>query len=114
MSNTRLVNLLADIAKNNKKGGGIANNFYVGRLATEIIAALQDTTQATKAAAETDVGAITAYTAHSSGGVTVTSTAATDLDTTAAAVETLRDEVAAARTTINSLIAKLETAGILT
>src|SRR5688572_2873213 len=41
-----------------------------------------------------DVAAPTAYSAHASGAVAVTSNAATDLDTTAAALETLRDEVA--------------------
>jgi hypothetical protein len=45
-----------------------------------------------------DGGAVavpTAYTAHASGAVAVVSEAATDLDTTAAALKTLRDEVAA-------------------
>ena len=53
----------------------------------------------------TDPSAPTAYTAHSSGGVTVTSTAATDLDTTAAALKTLRDEVATYETAISALVA---------
>ena len=38
---------------------------------------------------------LTAYTAHASGAVAVTSNAATDLDTTAAALDTLQAEVAA-------------------
>lgn len=46
------------------------------------------------------VGAITAYSAHSSGGTTVTSNAATDLDTTAAALATLVAEVTTMRTDI--------------
>ena len=48
-------------------------------------------------AAQQTLTAITAYTATSSGGTTVTSTNATDLDTTSAALKTLRDEVAAMR-----------------
>lgn len=64
-------------------------------------------------ATEADPGAITAYTAHASGATTVTSNAATDLDTTAAALATLEDEVTALRATVVSLLAKLETHGIL-
>ncbi len=48
----------------------------------------------------------TAYTAHASGGTTVTSNAATDLDTTAA-------QVAILTTTLNSLLVKLRTHGII-
>lgn len=43
------------------------------------------------------VGAITAYSAHASGAVAVTSNAATDLDTTAAALATLVTEVTTMR-----------------
>jgi hypothetical protein len=57
-------------------------------------------------AAVADVGAITAYTAHASGAVAVTSAAATDLDTTAAALATLRGEVASMRTQVNLLLAR--------
>lgn len=42
-----------------------------------------------------------AYSAHASGATTVTSNAATDLDTVAAALEALRDEVAAIVVLIN-------------
>ena len=48
-------------------------------------------------------GAITAYSAHASGAVTVTSNGATDLDTTAAALETLRDEVADIQTQLTAV-----------
>lgn len=66
-----------------------------------------------QAAARADHAAITAYTAHASGAVTVTSNAATDLDTTAAALETLVDEVTTLRAAFNDLLAKLRTAGVL-
>ena len=49
---------------------------------------------------------VTAYTAHDSGAVTVTSEAATDLDTTAA-------QVALLTTKLNSLLTKLRAAGYL-
>lgn len=66
-----------------------------------------------KAAAQADQGAMTAvnptaptaYTAHASGTVTVTSAAATDLNTTAAALKTLRDEVETYETAISALVA---------
>ena len=61
-----------------------------------------------------DAGAITAYTAPlAAQGVTVVSEAATDLDDTAAALHTLVDEVSAIRTAVNSIIAALETHGII-
>ena len=53
----------------------------------------------------TDPPAPTAYTPHTAGGVAVTSNAATDLDTTAAALKTLRDEVATYETAISALVA---------
>lgn len=56
----------------------------------------------------------TAYTAHASGGVTVTSNAATDLDTTAAALKTLRDEVATLVIVVNSCLDVLEEHGLMT
>jgi len=59
-----------------------------------------------------DVGAITAYSAHASGGTAVTSNAATDLDTTAAALATLRGEVASMRTQVNLIITGLEVSGL--
>lgn len=46
------------------------------------------------------------YTAHASGATTVTSNAATDLDTTAAALATLS-------TAFNTLLTQLRTAGYL-
>lgn len=66
-----------------------------------------------QAAAEPDPGAITSYTAHASGAVTVTSNAATDLDTTAAALAVLEDEVTAVRATLASLLAKDRTHGFI-
>ena len=50
-----------------------------------------------------DPGAVTDYTAHVSGGVTVTSNAATDLDTTAAALALLENEVTAMRAEVVKL-----------
>ena len=52
--------------------------------------------------------AIAAYTAHATGAVAVVSNAGTDLDTTAAALKILRDEVATLRTTVNSIISNAE------
>ena len=45
-----------------------------------------------------------AYSAHASGATAVVSNAATDLDTTAAALEALRDEVALYELQISALI----------
>ncbi len=45
-----------------------------------------------------------AYSAHASGAVTVTSNGATDLDTAAAALEALRDEVAAIELIVSALV----------
>ena len=56
------------------------------------------------AATAVNPAAPTAYAAHSSGGVTVTSTANTDLDTTAAALATLVTEVTTYETAISALI----------
>lgn len=66
----------------------------------------------TQPATIADMGAITAYTAHASGAVAVTSNAATDLDTTAAALATLVTEVATMRTKLNSVLAALESHGL--
>lgn len=65
-----------------------------------------------QAAAVTDAAAATAsnpaaptgYTPHASGAVAVTSNAATDLDTTAAALDTLVDEVAVVETAVSAAI----------
>lgn len=51
--------------------------------------------------------AITDYTAHSAGATPVTSAAATDLDTTAAALATLVDEVTALRLVVNACVTDL-------
>ena len=61
----------------------------------------------------TAAAAITAYTAHASGATAVTSNAATDLDTTAAALATLEDEVTALTATVNALRTILIAAGIV-
>jgi hypothetical protein len=50
---------------------------------------------------------ITNYTAHASGAVAVTSNAATDLDTTAAALATLENEVTALRVTVAACVTDL-------
>ena len=54
------------------------------------------------------VAAPTAYTAHGSGGTTVTSAGATDLDTTAAALATLENEVTALVTALNARFVTLD------
>ncbi len=56
------------------------------------------------AATATDPAAPTAYSPHAAGAVPVTSNAATDLDTAAAALKTLRDEVATYEGVISDLI----------
>jgi hypothetical protein len=56
------------------------------------------------AATASSASAPAAYSAHSSGATAVTSNAATDLDTAAAALEALRDEVAALTTQFNALV----------
>lgn len=66
----------------------------------------------TQQASVADVAAITNYDAHASGAIAVVSAAATDLDTTAAALDTLEDEVTAMRTQVNLIITGLEAAGI--
>jgi len=66
-----------------------------------------------QSAAEADVSAPTAYSAHASGATAVTSNAATDLDTTAAALATLVTEVTAIENKLNALLAKLRTHGII-
>jgi hypothetical protein len=71
---------------------------------TQVVSAQQAAVADAAAATATNPAAPTAYTAHASGAVAVTSNAATDLDTTAAALKTLRDEVASYETTISALI----------
>ena len=60
-----------------------------------------------------DATAPAAYSAHASGATTVTSNAATDLDTTSAALATLRGEVATLTTKFNAVLASLEAAGLM-
>jgi len=55
----------------------------------------------------------TPYTAHSSGSTTVTSNAATDLDTTAAALATLVTEFTLLTASYNSLLTKLRSTGLV-
>jgi hypothetical protein len=64
-------------------------------------------------AAITASPAIAAYSAHASGAVAVTSNGATDLDTTAAALEALRDEVALITTAVNACVSALEAQGLI-
>jgi len=86
------------------EGGAVtASSYIVG--ANQVVGA--------QAAAEADPGAITNYVAHASGAVTVTSNAATDLDTTASALATLEDEVTALRASYVSLLAKVRTHGLI-
>lgn len=56
---------------------------------------------------QADTSAPTAYVAHASGAVPVLSEAATDLDTTAAALVTAVAELTALTTAHNNLLAKL-------
>jgi len=58
-------------------------------------------------------GTPTSYTAHASGAVAVTSNAATDLDTVAAALATLENEFSAHVVLHNDLLAKLKTHGLI-
>jgi hypothetical protein len=55
-----------------------------------------------------------AYSAHASGAVAVVSNAATDLDTTAAALEALRDEAATIVLKMNAILDVLEEHGLMT
>lgn len=52
-------------------------------------------------------GAVTEYTPHAAGAAAVTSNAATDLDTTAAALNTLVDECQAMQTEVAALVTDL-------
>lgn len=71
---------------------------------TQVIKAQEAVVAAAAAATATNPAAPTAYTAHSSGAVAVLSAASTDLNTTAAALQTLRGEVATYETAISALI----------
>ena len=64
-------------------------------------------------AAVTAAVAITAYVAHASGAVAVVSNAGTDLDTTAAALATLENEVTLMQVAVNAIIERLEAHGLL-
>ena len=85
----------AAVAALTDSGGGASANGTI-----ELVTA----PTAASAATATNPAAPTAYTAHASGATTVTSNAATDLDTTAAALATLRGEVATYETAISALI----------
>jgi ABC-type transporter Mla subunit MlaD len=64
-------------------------------------------------AAIEDANDITGYVPHNSGAVTVVSNAATDLDTTAAALTTLVVEVDDIKTQLNELLQALRNHGII-
>jgi len=84
----------------------------MGKSATELIAFYGATpvaqpssaSQAAVTQTSANTTATAAYSAHASGAVAVTSNAATDLDTTAAALAALRDEVAAYELEISNLV----------
>lgn len=94
---------------------------------TQVLTTQQTATADASAATASNPAAPTAYSAHAAGAVPVTSNAATDLDTTAAALATLVTEVgtyetaisalivdvASIRTQLNALLAKLRTHGII-
>jgi len=65
------------------------------------------------AAGQAAVAAPTAYSAHGSGATPVTSNAATDLDTTAAALATLVTETTSLRTLVDAMRTALVNAGIM-
>lgn len=69
---------------------------------------LEDNIADANAATAVNPAAPTAYTPHASGATTVTSNAATDLDTTAAALDTLVDEVTTYEIAISALIVDVE------
>ena len=56
---------------------------------------------------------VTSYSPHSSGAVAVVSEAATDLDTTAAALDTLVDEVTTLQGQVNAVLAQLRQDGTI-
>lgn len=64
-------------------------------------------------AAITATPSITNYTAHASGATTVTSNSATDLDTTAAALATLEDEVTSLAAVVTEIVNTLELHGLV-
>ena len=64
-------------------------------------------------AAITATPSITNYTAHASGATTVTSNAATDLDTTAAALATLENEVTSLAAVVTEIVDVLELHGLV-
>lgn len=75
---------------------------------TQVLTSQQTAVANAAAATATNPSAPTPYTPHSSGGVTVTSDSATDLDTVAAALDTLVDEVTTYETAISALIVDVE------
>ena len=68
---------------------------------------------AARGASVTAAAAITAYVAHASGAVAVVSNAGTDLDTTAAALATLENEVTLMQVAVNAIIERLEAHGLV-
>ena len=64
-------------------------------------------------AGQAAVAAPTSYTAHGAGGTAVTSAAATDLDTTAAALATAVTELTALRTLVDAMRTALVNSGIM-
>jgi hypothetical protein len=71
---------------------------------TQVLTDQQAAVSDASAATASNPAAPAAYTPHASGAVPVLSNAATDLDTTAAALSTLRGEVATYETAISALI----------
>lgn len=102
---------LAQIAELTDSTSGTANNTLTAASLTA--SALTENSGAIGGTNDGDLpaltGTLTDYTPHSSGGTTVTSAAATDLDTTAAALETFRDEQATLNTAMIAAIRELAT-----
>jgi len=80
-----------------------SDNPQIGERGASVTAAAA-ATYAAPAVTAANPTAPTAYSAHASGGTTVTSNAATDLDTTAAALATLVTEVTAYEVDISQII----------
>jgi hypothetical protein len=92
------------------KGDGL----WIGDVSTDKIGFFGATPVVQPAAAgQAAVAAPTAYTAHASGSVPVVSNAATDLDTTAAALETLVTEVTSLRTLADAMRTALVNEGLM-
>lgn len=97
-------------------GEGVSPASYEIRDNAGTVEVLQDGVVIASGAQQTavaDSGAVTAYTAHTSGATPVTSNAATDLDTTAAGLATLEDEVTDIGTQLNAALAALRAYGLI-